>query len=164
MRLLADRRLNSVKSAGRHVSAEPTGLTTALCVHTWEYQMVLTYSVQSWVIWGIHQARKLTYTLTWGVVARKSEVSPFSKKVKKFLPFCTPACWVIHLPPRCWSAHSYSLGPCHPHLVRSGVQELSVCAAKGERNFSEARMVVSKGVHSLDSPSPSITPTSHGAR
>lgn len=125
---MADRRLNSVKSAGRHVSAEPTGLTTALCVHTWEYQMVLTYSVQSWVIWGIHQARKLTYTLTRGVVARKSEVSPFSKKVKKFLPFCTPACWVIHLPPRCWSAHSYSLGPCHPHLVRSGVQELSVCA------------------------------------
>ena len=85
-----------------------------ICI-TWECQLILKYSMQSSRIWRIFKVTKLIDTLIWGGKEKFKEARsfPFSRKVKKSLPFCTPACWVIHLPPHCWSVHNYSPGPWH---------------------------------------------------
>lgn len=95
--------------------------------------------MQYLAIWETHEATKLIYTLLWGKNKVKEAKSfPFSKEVKTFLPFCTPACWVIRLRPRCWSACNYSPGPCHPTVgpLRSQILELLVCALQRVRETS----------------------------
>lgn len=86
---------------------------------TWECQLILKYSLQSLGIWRIPKVTKLIDTPIWGGKEKFKEARSFlsSRKVKKSLPFCTPACWVIHLPPHCWSVHNYSPGPCHHTAV-----------------------------------------------
>ena len=121
-----------------------------ICI-TWECQLILKYNVQSSGIWRIPKVTKWTDTLIWGGKEKfkAARSFPFSRKVKKSLPFCTPACWVIHLPPHCWSVHNYSPGPCHhTPVVHSQIQELSVYPAK-DRDFSEFLMVVLKKVDFL---------------
>lgn len=77
---------------------------------------------------------------------KAAESFPLSKKVKKFLPFCTPTCWGIRPPPRYWSARNYSPGPCHPTLgLLSDTGITGVRAAKSQGDLSQRRTVVLKG-------------------